>query len=170
MKIKKILTSGGLKRNAKKVGLTEDEYVKLRENGFKFCGTCKIWKNESCFGKDSGRNDGLESRCKECMSKKDTICHFSKKGKFKMYKGRAKHYNIQFNLTFEEFESFWQKTCSYCGSEIATIGIDRVDNTKGYILENCVSCCTMCNAMKMTSTEGEFLEHLLKIVKFSKLM
>lgn len=42
--------------------------------------------------------------------------------------------------------------CSYCGfiSLDKLNGIDRVDNTKGYSVSNCVSCCYDCNKMKGT--------------------
>ena len=65
----------------------------------------------------------------------------------------------------------WQKPCYYCGSIIETVGVDRVDNNKGYTLDNVVPCCSKCNYMKNSNTEKEFLEHVEKIhdFNFSKL-
>lgn len=59
---------------------------------------------------------------------------------------------------------FWQKPCHYCGEAIPTAGLDRVDNTKGYVLDNLVSCCTFCNAAKNTQTMDEFIVRCKKIV------
>ena len=42
-------------------------------------------------------------------------------------------------------------------------GIDRKDSTKGYSIDNCVPCCPMCNKMKQTFTEEEFLNQIAKI-------
>ena len=36
-------------------------------------------------------------------------------------------------------------------------GVDRRDNSLGYILNNCVSCCSSCNFAKNNKTEEEFL-------------
>lgn len=53
--------------------------------------------------------------------------------------------------------SFWQKPCTYCGGEIETVGLDRVDNARGYERDNLAACCSMCNQIKGTSTVEDFL-------------
>ena len=70
-------------------------------------------------------------------------------GKYRTYKKAAKQRDIEFNLTIEEFNIFWQKDCHYCGDPILTIGVDRVDSSEGYTLINCVPCCTICNKIKL---------------------
>jgi len=67
------------------------------------------------------------------------------KGRYTSYKGNAKTRNISLEITFEEFMTFWQKLCHYCKYNIDTIGLDRIDNSKGYSLDNVVSCCHECN-------------------------
>ena len=71
-------------------------------------------------------------------------------------------------LTFEEFKSFWQLPCHYCGAEIETIGLDRIDNSLGYKLDNVIPCCLRCNILKFFNTEKEFLDHCKKIVSHMK--
>jgi hypothetical protein len=44
-------------------------------------------------------------------------------------------------------------------------GIDRVDNSLGYTLENSVPCCTRCNIAKGTLTLEDFKEHVKKMYK-----
>lgn len=40
--------------------------------------------------------------------------------------------------------------CFYCGAApIPVNGIDRVDNSRGYVEDNVVSCCTVCNTAKL---------------------
>ena len=58
--------------------------------------------------------------------------------------------NKEISLTKEQYFELIQKPCSYCNyfNEEEINGIDRVDNTKGYILENCIPCCKHCNRMK----------------------
>lgn len=89
-------------------------------------------------------------------------------GKFQQYKGNAGTRGLPFDLTFEKFAEFWQQPCYYCGAEIETIGIDRIDSDQGYSTENTVSCCTDCNHFKLDLTSEEFIRHCIKIVKHAK--
>ena len=98
--------------------------------------------------------------------------HWSWKGgekrkRFRSYLGGAVERNLEFKLTEDEFESFWQKPCHYCGGPIETVGLDRVDNGVGYLHNNLVSCCRKCNLMKMRLDVPEFLEHVRKIYEFN---
>jgi hypothetical protein len=75
------------------------------------------------------------------------------------YKKGAASRGLQFSLDTYEIQELISLPCHYCGiSSHTTNGIDRVDNSKGYIRENCVSCCTVCNRMKHTMTKDSFLE------------
>jgi len=73
--------------------------------------------------------------------------------RFTIAKSRAKKGIIDFNLTFEQYSEIAIKPCYYCNdhfrTEIGTgSGIDRVINTKGYHIDNIVSCCAHCNYLK----------------------
>lgn len=84
-----------------------------------------------------------------------------------------------FELTFDEFHCLAQQPCHYCGIEKSNSradarnpdlvyfynGIDRKDNTQGYILSNCLPCCKKCNYMKRDYGYTEFLVHLKTIVE-----
>lgn len=89
------------------------------------------------------------------------------------YKSNAKSRNLTFNLTKDDVKMFMASSCYYCGNppsntvrtfsgrvdsdrEILYSGIDRLDNTKGYVLENCVACCYRCNWAKKDLTEEQF--------------
>jgi len=89
-------------------------------------------------------------------------------GRFSAYRSSAKARNIEFNLSEEQFKSFWQKPCNYCHSEIETIGIDRVDSSGSYEMDNCVPCCTYCNYMKSDLSTEAFFSHICKIQQFSE--
>ena len=85
--------------------------------------------------------------------------------KYSSYKALAKIRSIEFGLTFDEFSTFWQQPCSYCGDDIETIGLDRVDSNGGYFIDNVVSCCITCNKMKMALSAEEFINHIKKILE-----
>ncbi len=90
-------------------------------------------------------------------------------GRYSQYKRSAKKRGLPFELTEEQFASLWQKNCSYCGDPIETIGLDRINNTKGYVLDNVVPCCDTCNRMKLDLTQDNWLNHMRKILIRSKM-
>jgi 5-methylcytosine-specific restriction endonuclease McrA len=97
------------------------------------------------------------------------------------YKTGAKQRNLIFDLSKEEVEILIKDNCFYCGQppsntiNISTLtygkkeylynGIDRIDNSIGYIKENCVTCCSTCNHAKHTLTYSSFLSWIGKAYK-----
>lgn len=79
----------------------------------------------------------------------------------------------EFNLNLDEFHSLVSSDCHYCGSspekriirkmDCLCNGVDRRNNNVGYILDNCVPCCSLCNKMKSDISEEKFLEHIRRI-------
>ena len=78
--------------------------------------------------------------------------------KVQQYKSNAKRRGLQFLLTRDEFMAFWKKACYYCGADMKTVGLDRVDPKIGYLKENLVSCCRLCNRAKSDLSQAAFLE------------
>ena len=85
------------------------------------------------------------------------------------YKSNAKKKGRSFELSEEQFAKITKQDCYYCGTKPNNIyksffcsgdyiynGLDRIDNTKGYTIENVVPCCRFCNAAKSNRTEQEF--------------
>ena len=147
----------------------------------KYCNKCKIWKNEIEFCKDKSRKDGLYIWCKECvkryrqgirkrLSEKNNIYAKTVKGKYTHYKSNAKIHNRIFDLSLEQFRDIVSKFCVYCGKPSIKgelNGIDRVDNSKGYVAGNCLPCCKWCNRMKLTYGKEEFEKHLYRMSIFN---
>lgn len=78
---------------------------------------------------------------------------------FARYKRGALQRNIEFQITIDEVIEITSKNCHYCGVEPQTVmkmglqsyihnGIDRIDNSIGYVKDNVVPCCSMCNYSK----------------------
>lgn len=87
-------------------------------------------------------------------------------GQFHQYKKRAKKSGMEFLLSEEECKKFYQTKCVYCGGDITGLGIDRIDNKKGYIITNVVPCCSRCNFMKHVLSVDDFISHIKKILEF----
>jgi hypothetical protein len=66
---------------------------------------------------------------------------------YKSYAKGANSRNIEFKLSEPEFSEIIKQSCYLCGISDKN-GIDRFNNTKGYLLDNCKPCCGHCNLMK----------------------
>jgi hypothetical protein len=95
-------------------------------------------------------------------------------GKFHQWRARVRtieqKHQIKSVMTREQWETFWQKPCSYCKSPIKTIGIDRIDNSQGYSIENCVPCCMVCNRAKGILSLEDFKNWILALFKAEALL
>jgi hypothetical protein len=68
-------------------------------------------------------------------------------------------------LSYDEFVSFWDKPCHYCGDEITGIGLDRVDSDGHYSMKNVVTCCSTCNYAKGKISTEQFIDMCMKVAK-----
>lgn len=87
--------------------------------------------------------------------------------------------SLEWSLTDSEFGNLIFGDCFYCNSKpkeyssdykynktnekFLRNGIDRLDSSKGYTVNNCVTCCDICNRMKMNMNKDDFIEHIKKI-------
>ncbi len=90
---------------------------------------------------------------------------------YSVYKVSASTKQLDFNITKEEYIDLVKMPCYYCGilQEKGFNGIDRLDSGKDYIKDNCVSCCTMCNMMKGTTSPTIFVHRAEHIMTYLKL-
>lgn len=100
---------------------------------------------------------------------------------YSKYKQGARSKNREFTLTTEQFREITSQHCHYCGlppikpfdrkdggmnGVYYYNGIDRVDNSKGYTIDNVVACCTECNFMKLDKDYQEFIDYLDRVARF----
>jgi hypothetical protein len=86
-------------------------------------------------------------------------------GRWQIYKGNARKRGIPFEISIADIAEFWQKPCEYCGGQIDTVGLDRIDSTKFYTKENIVTCCARCNEMKMADSVSMWAEKMKAILR-----
>jgi hypothetical protein len=147
----------------------------------KICSQCNEAKLVTEYHKTKRNKDGLNYCCKKCMCDRGKKRYDTAREKMKQYrqcparklasyKSSAKQRGIHWDLSKEQFLSFWRQDCYHCRDPIPSIGIDRVDSNLGYSLENCVACCTQCNLSKLDHTEDEWLTHMLRVLKHKGLV
>lgn len=130
----------------------------------------------------STRVDRKKDYCTKCSFKikKETLTVSNKaalvNSLFQSYKRGGISRGYSFLLTYSEFEDLIQKNCYYCGCQpinkkisgnksIYYNGIDRKNNSLGYVNDNCVTCCGKCNMIKNKYSHDDFLQHIKLIIK-----
>lgn len=121
--------------------------------------------------------DGYSKSCGCTLKYKDrTTAAFN--SLFSSYRSSADSRNIEFRLSRKEFARLTKQVCYYCGkkpeqkfkrgtSVYIYNGIDRQNNSEGYILDNSVSCCKECNIAKHKQNEKEFLIWITQVYERS---
>ena len=82
------------------------------------------------------------------------------------YQKRAIRKQLDFLLTKPEFDMLIHNDCYICGKKTIdghVNGVDRINNTEGYTLNNVKSCCGECNYMKKSYDLDEFMDKLCRI-------
>ena len=114
-----------------------------------------------------------------CTSGPDPKYESSIKRVYSGYKSSAKKRKISFNISFDDFVKLTKLSCSYCGAdpsnrfglvtynpfEFVYNGLDRVDSSIGYELDNVVTACKMCNYAKRDFSKEDFLVWIERIYK-----
>lgn len=130
---------------------------------------CKLCRNIE--GKKYKSQSHVKERCKqqyqenkEQIRDRLNIYYWTLVSQYHGYKKRAKEKSIVFELSKDECSNFYNTNCYYCGDFYLGLGIDRVDNSLGYKLDNVVSCCKWCNYAKNVRTQAEFFDQCFKII------
>lgn len=111
------------------------------------------------------------------VTKSRTSFNESPKGRWKSTQRNAHTRGLAMTLSLERFTELTSQRCFYCGGyskdkktnskERTFTGLDRIDNSKGYVEGNVCPCCFLCNKMKGTIPTDLWLEQMRRIIKFS---
>ena len=88
--------------------------------------------------------------------------------RYNVTRSSAKKRGIAFSLDQVYYELLiTEHPCYYCGGSLPETGsgLDRVDNTQGYVFGNVVPCCKSCNKFKgdlLSADEARMLISMLK--------
>jgi hypothetical protein len=92
-----------------------------------------------------------------------------------------KRHGKQWGLTDDQFYEVSQRDCFYCGAKPSRVkrsanatgdftynGLDRVDSTKGYAMDNVVACCRACNTAKSDMTVSQFRAWVIRVAAMAE--
>jgi len=127
------------------------------------CGIEKEYTEEFFPTREHGK---LRADCKTCYNKhlKDNNYKYAKTHMVYDAKVRAKKKGIDFNLTREEIH--FPERCPVLGIKLEqgneiwynSTAIDRIDNTKGYLINNCIVVSCLANTIKNSATPKQILK------------
>lgn len=78
--------------------------------------------------------------------------------RYTMLKSYAKKKEHPFTINKQEYFELISKPCYYCKNSLLEEtggGLDRIDNNKGYVIENVLPCCGTCNKIRGASLTVE---------------
>ena len=126
----------------------------------KECSKCNELKQRDEFGKHKGNKDGLTYYCRSCINERNLKFNKTIAGRWRYRKYDAGRKRREFKITQEQFETLVTNPagCYLCGTTALRLSLDRVDNLRGYTIDNVAACCSPCNASKGDSTLEEWKE------------
>lgn len=133
-------------------------------DGEKVCSICKVSKSKLQFSLKNINSNKVRSECKDCINNHVT-------NRYSRYKSSANSKKLDFRLSLEGFKEITNKKCYYCGNFTKNkdhCGIDRINSSWGYFLQNCLPCCEIHNYMKNDMTKDEFIAECLQVINFHK--
>jgi hypothetical protein len=151
-----------------------NEVLKAQQSNRRLCHWCG-----SSYETFQTSKDTESTKCLKCVQAQNTIEEHRVRNRhyqseqyrnienfYKDWGRRAYKRGLVFELTHSQFVSIVLKPCTYCGfmQTNECIGIDRIDNSKGYTVENSTSCCKTCNRIKHAFEKEFFLEKVHAIV------
>ena len=154
-------------------------YQNLKQQKTRMCQTCMIKKIHKGKKYSETTKQKMRGPCnKECNQELLAIDSSRKEGQrglrinstINSMKQKAVHRGKSWNITNLEAAKLIIQPCHYCGEKPFDYnGLDRVDNSKGYEIDNVVPCCRYCNSFKLDRTVEEFKAHIIKIYNHLKL-
>ncbi len=92
---------------------------------------------------------------------------------FKSAKIYAKQRGKDWTLSEKQYNKLINDVCFYCSHENGVetgVGLDRLDNTRGYHIDNVVNCCALCNYTRADRFSVEEMKLLGKVIHQVKLV
>jgi hypothetical protein len=117
-----------------------------------------------------GRKEYKEYHREQIKDRRD-LYQRAPHGKFVHNKNASKTRGLGWDLTEEQFVELNSRPCFYCGNRLPETGsgLDRIDNSKGYAIDNVASCCEDCNKARGDRfTSEEMKRHLGPAIKAIK--
>jgi hypothetical protein len=143
----------------------EDNCEKVSLNSLKSRGRKIIQDQTAYLEKQALQAKQWRENNPEKQKQINTTRNNSIQCQYKVYMGVAKRKNLVFEFTYEDYENTVKMICYYCHemNEKGFNGLDRINQSLGYTIDNCVSCCSQCNYMKGSMSKLAYIQRACHI-------
>jgi len=143
----------------------EENCEKVTLNSLKSRGKKIIQNQTEYLEKQALQAKQWREKNPEKQKQMNTARNTSIQYQYKVYIGVAKRKNLAFEITNEDYETTVKMVCYYCHeiNEKGFNGLDRINQSLGYTLDNCVSCCSQCNYMKGSMSKLAYIQRACHI-------
>lgn len=148
--------------------------VQVKEVDSKTCWRCRKDLPAHRFHRARSSSDGLQGICRSCRQVIDRYRAEKVDVRYKATALQSRKRGLEFSLSLEDFTRLLSDArCHYCGGSLPDVGsgLDRIDNSTGYRIDNVVTCCTVCNLTRgdrFTFKEMEKLGSLISKFRESR--
>lgn len=143
-------------------------------SGYSYKWLCQCECGRTCTPRGPTLINGTSTSCGGCRWKYRAFRQILAE-----YKVGAKRRKLNWELSDEQFRKLTSSPCYYTGrlpdktrsfgnDSYTHNGIDRIDSSKGYTLENCVPCCSDVNYAKLNMGYSEFIKLCEEVVECQK--
>jgi hypothetical protein len=114
------------------------------------CIDCKTAKSIDQFYKHNKNKNTRRRYCLDCERNRNYLRSRTTKERWMSSQRRTKKSGKAWEIGLDDFQQLISSPCHYCGGPLdeTGCGLDRKDNSLGYIGSNIVPCCGICNIVK----------------------
>lgn len=147
----------------------------------KICTLCKKERDIHLFHNNKNSKDGHHNYCKICNAveryrkykepdvkekQKERDC--SPRSRWSRQRATRRKKGVPWEIEWEDYNEIIQNCCEYCGADISHesgSGLDRLNPERGYLKDNVVPCCSVCNFARGAHFTSEEMRILGKAIK-----
>lgn len=133
-----------------------------------YCQICCNTRNKRYQAKNRQKFLAQQKRYREKTASTTRIYRQTPGPRFAQGRASAVRRGLDWQITFESFVDLISRPCFYCEkSLVAEAGhsLDRIDNAKGYSLDNVLPCCGTCNKTRNTFFTVDEMKMMMKALQ-----
>jgi hypothetical protein len=159
--------------------LDKYEIRKSKAGKKRTCWLCRCECGREKFVISGQLTFGSTTQCKNCAMR-DEYGASARKTVLNGYKKEAEERGYSWLLSDEQFDQITKQNCKYCGIGPSNVrdlkygngsfiysGIDRLDNSRGYEIDNVAPCCRICNRAKDVRSVSDFISWAKQITEIA---
>jgi hypothetical protein len=144
------------RQRVKRLSETKKNRAEIPLPSTKVCRACFVEKSSAEFIQQKRNLDGLYSYCKTCHRQQAITKRKQRpeRHSYQRLRAQAKATGKAVEISSSTFLTLLNLPCTYCqrpyvpAKDFYSYWLDRIDNSRGYSLDNILPCCGFCNRLR----------------------